>query len=228
MPMANEPQLLIAEDDAVLSSTMKQWLMNSGFAVSCVESGTEADSLLSGSAYDLVILDLGLPGMDGLDVLAHLRERNDPTSVIITTARDSLSHKLHGFNAGADDYLTKPFDLSELEARIRAVLRRKKSLASNHPTFGVIAVDRNLLDGFVGDMRMFLTPTEYQILLTLVENGTSVSRKDKLCEQLGSDGEPMTENTLEVNIYRLRKKLAASGVTIKSIRGIGYCLTQPS
>ncbi len=219
--------LLIVEDDPVLSGALSNWFKNSGFSVTAISSGHELDSTLRIHRVDAVILDLSLPGKDGMELLPVIRQYNPTLPVIITTARDALTHRLQGLNSGADDYVTKPFELPELEARVRAVLRRSGGGVKTTISFGNIVLDLKVgvakLSGEIVD----LTPTEFRILVTLVEHGSKVCRRESLLALLGTDSEPVADNLLDVNIHRLRKKVGDAGVSIKAVRGVGFLLVVP-
>ena len=224
---APQYELLIVEDDPVLSGSLSSWFKNSGFGVTAISSGQELDPALRKHRVDVVILDLSLPGKDGMELLPVIRQYNPTLPVIITTARDALTHRLQGLNSGADDYVTKPFELAELEARVRAVLRRAGGGGETTVSYGNIVLDLKVgvakLSGEVVD----LTRTEFRVLVTLVEHGSKVCRRENLLALLGTESEPVADNLLDVNIHRLRKKVGDAGVSIKAVRGVGFLLVVP-
>ena len=220
--------LLIVEDDPVLSGALTNWFKNSGFNVTAISSGLELESTLRAHRVDAVILDLSLPGKDGMELLPLIREYNPTVPVIITTARDALTHRLQGLNSGADDYVTKPFELPELEARVRAVLRRAGGGVKTTISFGNVVLDLKVGAAKLSGELVDLTPTEFRILVTLVEHGSKVCRRENLLSLLGTDAEPVADNLLDVNIHRLRKKVGDAGVSIKAVRGVGFLLVVPN
>jgi two-component system, OmpR family, response regulator len=221
-------RLLIIEDDPVLADGLVRSLRSSDYAVDCATDGVEADHILSANTYDLVILDLGLPRLDGYEVLRRLRHRGSRMPVLILTALDSLDDRVKGLDLGADDYLTKPFDLPELEARVRALIRRGQSGGGSLLTHGALTLDtvgrRALLDG----EPLELSAREIGVLEVLMLRSGRVVNKDQLAEELYGWDEEVSANAIEVYVHRLRRKLEPAGVTIRTIRGLGYLLEKPA
>jgi two-component system OmpR family response regulator len=220
-------RVLIAEDDPVLADGLTRSLRGSDYAVDCVTDGGEADLVLAAQNYDLVILDLGLPRIDGYEVLRRLRRRGSKTPVLILTARDALDDRVKGLDLGGDDYITKPFDLPELEARVRALIRRGQSGGGSLLSHGALTLDtvgrRATLEGEPLD----LSARELGVLEVLMLRSGRVVNKDQLAEQLYGWDEEVGPNAIEVYVHRLRRKLEPAGVTIRTIRGLGYLLEKP-
>jgi two-component system OmpR family response regulator len=217
-------RVLIVEDDPVLADGLTRSLRQAKYAVDCVNDGSEADHVLATQSYDLVILDLGLPKLDGFDVLRRLRHRGAKVPVLMLTARDSLQDRVRGLDLGADDYLVKPFDLPELEARVRALVRRGQSGGSAALTHGVLSLDvagrRATLNGDPLD----LSARELGVLEVLMMRNGRVVSKEQLAEQLYGWDEEVGTNAIEVYVHRLRRKLEPAGVSIRTIRGLGYIM----
>ncbi|MBM3356686.1 MAG: response regulator [Betaproteobacteria bacterium] len=217
-------RILIAEDDPMLADGLVRSLKESDYAVDCVSEGGAADHVLAGQNYDLVILDLGLPRLDGFEVLRRLRHRGSRVPVLVLTARDALDDRVKGLDLGADDYLTKPFDLPELEARVRALIRRGQSGGTSVLSHGALTLDTAgrcaTLDGELLD----LSARELGVLEVLMLRSGRVVNKDRLAEQLYGWDEEVGANAIEVYVHRLRRKLEPGGVTIRTIRGLGYLL----
>lgn len=220
--------ILIAEDDPTLSNAVAMWMSESGFLVHTVSSGKHAEMELLANHYDAVVLDLGLPELEGKEVLQRARERKDNVPILITTARDSLASKIAGLNAGADDYLTKPFELAELEARIRVLLRRRSVKTDSVISCGPLKVDRKQKVATVHGEPVDLSPTEYEVLELLVLSAGEVVKRSTIGEAITRDDEPLSENAIEVYVHRLRKKIDFTFFQIKTVRGIGYSLALPS
>lgn len=220
-------RILLVEDDKILSDTLAQALRQSGYTLDTVTDGNAADIALAQEGFDLVILDLGLPGLDGIQVLKRLRTRRSNTPVLILTARDSLSDRVSGLDIGADDYLTKPFDLLELEARIRALIRRRHGLSDALISFGPLRY--NTVDKCVSahDRVLDLSAREVGLLEILLLRAGRVVSKEHLAESLYGWDDEVGENAIEVGIHRLRKKLEPSGIVIRTVRGLGYLLDKP-
>jgi len=216
-------RILIAEDDPIIADGLLHALKKSGCSVEHFSSGTEADAALSSSEFDLLVLDLGLPRMSGLDVLRRLRARKNPLPVIILTAQDGLQDRVAGLDAGADDYLTKPFALAELEARIRALVRR----GTGNPvgiSVGPLSYSQVERVARINGELLELSARELVLLEVLLLRVGRVVSKDQLVEQLCGWGEEVSSNAIEVYVHRLRKKLESGGVQITTLRGLGYCL----
>ncbi|MDP2241056.1 MAG: response regulator transcription factor [Burkholderiales bacterium] len=221
-------RVLIVEDDPVLADGLTRSLRQADYAVDCVHDGGEADHVLATQSYDLVILDLGLPKLDGFEVLRRLRRRGSKVPVLMLTARDSLQDRVRGLDLGADDYLAKPFDLPELEARVRALVRRGQSGGSAALTHGALTLDvagrRATLNGDPLD----LSARELGVLEVLMMRSGRVVGKEQLAEQLYGWDEEVGANAIEVYVHRLRRKLEPVGVSIRTIRGLGYLLEKES
>lgn len=217
-------RVLIVEDDPVLADGLTRSLRQADYAVDCINDGGKADHVLATQSYDLVILDLGLPKLDGFEVLRRLRRRGAKVPVLMLTARDSLQDRVKGLDLGADDYLAKPFDLPELEARVRALVRRGQSGGSAALTHGVLTLDvagrRATLNGDPLD----LSARELGVLEVLMMRSGRVVGKEQLAEQLYGWDEEVGANAIEVYVHRLRRKLEPAGVSIRTIRGLGYLL----
>jgi two-component system, OmpR family, response regulator len=220
-------RVLIAEDDPVLADGLTRSLRVSDYAVDCVTDGSEADLVLAAQNYDLVILDLGLPRLDGYEVLRRLRRRGSKTPVLILTARDALDDRVKGLDLGGDDYITKPFDLPELEARVRALIRRGQSGGGSVLTHGTLTLDTVGRRATLGSEPLELSARELGVLEVLMLRSGRVVNKDQLAERLYGWDEEVGPNAIEVYVHRLRRKLEPAGVTIRTIRGLGYLLEKP-
>lgn len=216
-------RILLVEDDPALALSLNQGLRQMGFAVDLSQDGGEADAILSVRKFDAVVLDLGLPGLSGMEVLKRLRKRGATLPVLILTARDAMTDKVAGLNAGADDYLLKPFDFQELEARLNALLRRTQAERSGWLEAGRLRLDRSARQAFLELEPLSLSAREVGVLELLMSRLGRVVSKEQLAEHLSQD-EEIGENAVEVYVHRLRKKLEAVGIEIRTLRGLGYLL----
>ncbi len=217
-------RILIAEDDQVLADGLLRSLRTAGYAVDQVSSGTEADAALSAHEFDLLILDLGLPRLHGLEVLRKLRARRSTTPVLILTAADSVEQRVKGLDLGADDYMAKPFALQELEARVRALTRRGMGAATSVITHGPLTFDTAGRVAYINEQLVDLSARELGLLEVLLQRAGRLVSKDQLVERLCEWGDEVSNNAIEVYIHRLRKKIEQGPIRIATVRGLGYCL----
>jgi DNA-binding response OmpR family regulator len=219
-------RILIAEDDKIIADGIVRSLKQSGYAVDLAGNGVDADNALATSTYDLLILDLGLPRLSGLEVLKRLRARNSALPVLILTALDGTQERVRGLDLGADDYMTKPFELAELEARVRALTRRS---SGSVPTIrvGRLSYDQVGRVACIDEDSIELSAREIGLLEVLVTRAGRLVSKDQLVDHLCGWGEEVSHNAIEVYVHRLRKKLEPGGVHIATVRGLGYCLEKP-
>ena len=217
-------RILIAEDDATIADGLTRALRHSGYAVDCARTGPDADAALAVGQYDLVILDLGLPKLNGFEVLKRLRGRRSKVPVLILTALDAVSDRVRGLDLGADDYLSKPFALSELEARVRALTRRGPDGASSLLAHGELTYDQVHRVAALKGAPLDLSARETGLLEILLRSAGRVVSKERLVEHMCEWGEEVSTNAIEVYMHRLRKKLGDSDVKIATVRGLGYCL----
>jgi len=217
-------RLLIVEDDTVLADGLSRSLRAAGYAVDVVEDGERADAALAAQPYGLVILDLGLPKLGGLEVLRRMRARNVNSPVLILTAADSVELRVRGLDLGADDYMAKPFALSELEARVRALARRSFGSGQSLLRHGTLTLDPIGRIAAIQDQPLDLSARELGLLETLLQRPGRLVSKDQLVDHLCEWGDEVTTNAIEVYVHRLRKKLERGGIRIVTVRGLGYCL----
>jgi DNA-binding response OmpR family regulator len=219
-------RLLIVEDDAALARGLLKAFRGDGLAVDHVSKGQDALDIVKLEPYSAIILDLGLPDIDGLSVLKRMRANHVSTPILILTARDGTSDRVNGLDHGADDYLSKPFAVEELEARVRALIRR--GLGNPEPTLslGLLKLDRATGATYLGDDVLDLTRRERSVLETLVSRVGTVVPKLRLTADVFDYDDPVSPNALEVYIGRLRRKLEKSGLEILTVRGLGYLLRQ--
>lgn len=215
-------RILIVEDDPLLGDGITRALTKTGDSADWLTTGEEAWHTVQLEHFDCMILDLGLPGMDGLSLLRKLRKAGNTLPVLILTARDAIEDRIAGLDAGADDYLLKPFDLAELRARLRAVTRRYKGYSDTLLQLGDISIDTQAQSVSYCGQAVILSRREYGLLLTLAENAGKVLSRSRLEESLYGWGNEVESNTLEVHIHHLRKKLATS--IIRTVRGVGYMM----
>ncbi len=213
-------RLLLVEDDPLLGDGLKQGLQAEGYTVDWLTDGAQALHSLLTESFDLVVLDLGLPGMDGIDVLKEIRNKKVVTPVLILTARDAVEDRVDGLDQGADDYLTKPFDLEELCARLRSLLRRSQDRAVPLLEHDDLTMDPAAREVHLGKEKVDLSLKEFVVLRYLLEHKGKVVPRERLEQALyGWDGE-VESNALEVHVHKLRKKLGAK--IISTVRGVGY------
>ncbi len=220
-------RVLLAEDDTVLADGLCRSLRKSGYAVDWVASGSEADAALAAQPYDLLILDLGLPRLSGMDVLKRLRAREANVPVLILTAADSVEQRVRGLDLGADDFMAKPFALSELEARVRALVRRANGGGGNLVRLGELVFDQGGRTATLHGQALELSARETGLLEVLLSRVGRLVSKEQIVDHLCEWGDGVSHNAIEVYMHRLRKKLEGGGIRIATVRGLGYCLERP-
>lgn len=219
-------RILIVEDDAPLARSIVTLLRGAGHAVDHVESGEDALAIAADEPYSVIVLDVGLPDMDGFTVLDRLRRRGDRVPILMLTARDALDDRVRGLDLGADDYLRKPFDTEELEARIRALGRRRGGDPTPEIIVGVLTINRSAGEARIGSQVLDLRRREWAVLETLASRAGQIVPREILHAEVFGIDEPVGGNALEVNITRLRAKLPAAGPVIRTVRGVGYLLDE--
>lgn len=217
-------RILLVEDDELLASGLLLALQRAHYIVEHVQDGRNAVSALSDNNFDLVILDLGLPGLDGTEVLKTIRARGDTVPVLILSARDATTDRILGLDLGADDYLVKPFELDELLARIRVLERRRSGLSVNRLQLGSLVLDLSSFAVLWNGQPVELQRREFMLLKRLIENPQQVFSRAQLEESLYGWGDGVESNTIDVHVHHLRKKI--SPALIKTIRGVGYRIGQ--
>lgn len=217
-------RILVVEDNKKLGQGLKHLLNDSSFVADLVVDGDGALSAAAAFNYDLIILDLSLPDIDGLQVLKEIRAKRSLVPVLILTARGGLDDRIKGLDIGADDYMSKPFEWSELEARIRALLRRSQAVKTSQLEFGQISLDLKTNQVFAKEKSIELPARETNVLRELLIANGRILSKSRLIETLSSFDEDISENAIEQYISRLRKRLVTYGLTIKTARGLGYYL----
>lgn len=221
-------RILIAEDDSILADGLSRSLRYEGYAVDVVNDGSSADSAVQLQSFDLLILDLGLPQMSGISVLKKLRQRRSTLPVLILTAADSVEQRVQGLDLGADDYMSKPFALTELEARVRALTRRSAGSHASVLRHKRLSFDLNGRIAMINDVPLELSARETSLIEIFLSRSGRMISKNQLVDLLCEWGEEVTTNAIEVYIHRLRKKLEPSGARILTVRGLGYCLEPES
>jgi DNA-binding response OmpR family regulator len=214
-------RILVVEDDSLLAQGLTRVLTRAGHAVDKAETGVQADKALRAASYDLVVLDIGLPDIDGFEVLRRLRLRHAAANVLVLTARDAIEDRVHGLDLGADDYLTKPFSVTEFEARVRALLRRV-SLPASAVSLGRLTVDVEAKLIRINGAPIELTVREWALLELFMARPGRVLSKEQIAQQLADYDSQLTTNAVEVYVSRLRAKIEAAGVRIRTVRGFGY------
>lgn len=219
-------RILLVEDNKTLADWLSRTLRKERYTVDCIDNGADADLTLRSETYDLVILDLALPKLDGRTVLKRLRERHDNTPVMILTADNTMRSRVCELDEGADDYMVKPFDAQELEARIRVLLRRASRLSNPLVTCGDLCFNTNTKEFTLADNPLSLTPRERAVLELLIVKMGSTIPKQKLAQSVFSLDEDVSGDAIEIYVHRLRKKLDKSQATIVTLRGFGYLLRE--
>lgn len=220
-------RLLLVEDDLPLAEALMSLLVSSGYAVDCVNDGEAARTLVAAEQFDLVILDLTLPERDGLSVLRHMRADDNPAAVMILTARGAAEDRVRGLDLGADDYMAKPFDIREFEARVRSLLRRQAGLRSSTIALGLLSLDLTSRQFSGAGQVMDLPPRERALLELLVMRVGKVVAKEAIVQSVTSLEDILSDNAIEQYVSRLRRRLQPLGLMLRTIRGIGYLLEKP-
>lgn len=217
-------RVLVIEDDATLGSALQEFLAGQGYAVDWLKDGEHVPGAVSAQSYDLLLLDLNLPGVSGLDVLRQLRREGEQVPVLVLTARDAVEDRVAGLDAGADDYVTKPFELPELAARVRAFARRRAGQAQPQLEAGPLVFDTVNREVRASGRRLALSVRELSVLEMLMGRAGRVVTKRQIVNSLSAWDADFSENAVEVYVYRLRKRLEGTGASIQTVRGFGYLL----
>jgi DNA-binding response OmpR family regulator len=217
-------RILLVEDDLPLAQALQQSLRYEGFVVNHVENGKDALAALAIPEHDMAILDLGLPDMDGLQVLKKLRAKKQSTPVIILTARDTIEQRVQGLDFGADDYLVKPFDINELLARLRVIERRLGTADSAVININAVTLDSAAHKVFLNEQELNCSKKEYMVLKALMENAGRIQSREQIESRLYEWGEEVISNAVEVHVHNLRKKLPDK--FIQTVRGVGYTISK--
>lgn len=217
-------RILVVEDDSVLAGALARVLSQQAHAVDSADTGEQARDALAADVYDLVILDVGLPAPDGFTILKELRARGSQVPVLVLTARDAVEDRVRGLDLGADDYLTKPFDLQELEARVRALIRRLHHRASPELRHGRLRLDTDGRRLYCDDKPVELSLRELAVIELLMLRAGRVITKEQMVDHIYGWTDEIGSNAMEVYIHRLRRKLEFAGVVIRTVRGMGYLL----
>lgn len=220
-------RILVVEDDPDLGDALLKRLRREGHAVDWQRDGEAADDVLSYQNYEVVVLDIGLPGMDGFEILRAMRRRGSLTPVLMLTARSNIEDRVDALDVGADDYLSKPFDFREFDARCRALLRRAQGMASNVTVLGNLIFDRNAKLVHIGDTQLTLPNREFRLLEILIGNLGRVLSKDQIASQLFDFDDEAGPNAIELYIGRLRRKLEGA-LNVRTVRGVGYVAEAPT
>lgn len=220
-------RLLLVEDDLPLAEALVSLLVSSGYAVDCVHDGEAAKALSATEQFDLVILDLNLPELDGLSVLRSMRAQGNGAAVMILTARGSAEDRVRGLDLGADDYMAKPFDIREFEARVRSLLRRQAGLRSSAVTLGGLTLDLTSRQFSANGQAIDLPPRERALLELLVMRAGKVVTKEAIVQSVTSLEDILSDNAIEQYVSRLRRRLQPLGLTLRTVRGLGYLLERP-
>jgi len=220
-------RILVVEDDPMVADGLKLGLERAGFAVDALPSAEKAEAALRGESFDLAIVDLGLPGADGKELVRRLRRRGEPLPLLILTARDTLEDRVTGLELGADDFMVKPFQLPELVARVRALIRRSRSVLSSEIDHGPLKMDLSRRSASLAGQPIELTGREWSILECLLLHAPKVVSKERLLQSISGWDSELTQNAIEVYVSRLRYKLEPGGIRIRTVRGIGYRLDEP-
>lgn len=221
-------RILLIEDDLLLADGLARALRHSGYVVDTADNGTTADNWLGSESYDLAILDLGLPGLDGSEVLQRLRARRQRTPVLVLSARMAVEERVRVLDLGADDYVVKPVALSELEARVRALIRRGQGEADPQIVLGRLQLDTVGKRAWVDGKALDLNAREWAALEFLVSRVNRIVNKEQLTQALYSWDDEITPNAIEKFVSRLRVKLEPAGIVIRTVRGLGYYLEKPA
>jgi len=221
-------RILLVEDNLPLAEALATLLAGAGYAVDTVHDGVSAEALAAAEQFDLVILDLNLPQMDGLAVLRAMRSRSNPAAVLILTARGTPEERIRGLDLGADDYMTKPFDIGEFEARVRSLLRRQAGLRASSVSLGAVTLDLVSRQFAVGGTTLDLPARERALLELLFMRAGKVVAKERIVQSLTSLDDALSDNAIEQYASRLRRRLAPYGLSLRTARGIGYYLEQAS
>lgn len=217
-------RVLIVEDNVELAQWISRGLRQGGMIVDAVHDGTQAEHVLITQSYDIVLLDLGLPRLDGIAVLRRMRERRSPIPVLVLTARAGVEDRVRGLDAGADDYVGKPVNMAELEARMRALVRRAHGAAQNEVAVGSLSYDSSTRMFHIGDVPLALSRREHSVLEVLMRRAKSPVSKDLLASSIVDLDQAVSVEAIEIYVHRLRRKLESSGVRIRTLRGLGYML----
>jgi two-component system, OmpR family, response regulator len=220
-------RLLLVEDDLPLAEALGTLLVSSGYAVDCVHDGEAAKALIGAEPYDLMILDLNLPELDGLAVLRSMRAQGNRAAVMILTARGAAEDRVRGLDLGADDYMAKPFDIREFEARVRSLLRRQAGLRSSTVTLGALTLDQISRQFFAQGQPVDLPPRERALLELLVMRAGKVVAKEAIVQSVTSLDDILSDNAIEQYVSRLRRRLQPLGLNLRTVRGLGYLLERP-
>lgn len=217
-------KILVVEDDLLLRRSLIATLESEGHAPVCAETGAEALALAARSDFDAMVLDIGLPDIDGFEILGRLRREGFSTPIVVLTARDAVQDRIAGLDMGADDYVLKPFDPFELVARVRAVVRRKGGYAARNVSVGALTCDWEAGTAWIGERRLDLRPREWAVLRALATRPGRVVDRVQLATEVFPDDQSVQPNALDVHVGRLRRKLLPDGPRLQTLRGAGYRL----